>query len=70
MSTFGAAVRARRLELGMTLQEVADYAGTTKSYVWELENRGKNVGLALAVKVAACLTTNVYGLLGVATPRR
>lgn len=34
----GERIRARRKELGMTLQEVADLAGTKKAYVWELEN--------------------------------
>lgn len=36
-NSFGANVRARRLELGMTLQEVADKVGCTPQYVHKVE---------------------------------
>ena len=70
MTTFGQAVRSRRIELGMTLQEVADQVQSSKSYIWEIENRDTNPSIYLAVKVAKCLKTNVYGLMGIATPNR
>jgi len=31
-------IKERRKYLGLTLQAVADLVGTSKSYVWELEN--------------------------------
>lgn len=68
--TFGNAVRERRLELGMTLQEVADEVQCSKSYIWEIEKTTTNPSVFLAVKLALCLKTNVYGLMGIATPNR
>jgi len=41
MTTFGQAVRHRRLELGMTLQDVADRMGCTHQYVSKIE-QGKH----------------------------
>ena len=38
-STFGARLRRLRKAKGLTLQQVADEAGCTKAYVWELEMR-------------------------------
>ena len=38
-STFGARLRRLREAKGLTLQQVADEAGCTKAYVWELEMR-------------------------------
>lgn len=70
MTTFGERVRERRLALGMTLQAVADKTDCSKSYVWEIENRDTSPSIYLAVKLALCLKTNVYGLMGIATPNR
>lgn len=35
----GEKLRALRKERGLTLEKLADLAGLSKSYVWELENR-------------------------------
>lgn len=40
---------------GFTLQEVADMAGTSKSYVWELEKGNENVSLQKAYAIASAL---------------
>jgi transcriptional regulator with XRE-family HTH domain len=37
--TFGRRIRARRKEMGLTLDQLAEAAGCSKSYVWELENK-------------------------------
>ena len=39
--TFGAKIRDRRQELRLTLENVAEMIGSTKSYVWELEKKKK-----------------------------
>ncbi len=39
-STFGARLRRLREAKGLTLQQVADAAGCTKAYIWELEMKG------------------------------
>lgn len=38
-SRLGEKLRALRKERGLTLEKLADLAGLSKSYVWELENR-------------------------------
>lgn len=37
--SFGDKVRSKRKELGLTLEELAEKLDTTKSYVWQLENK-------------------------------
>jgi len=37
--SFGKKIRDRRLELDLTLEEVAEKLGTKKNYVWQLENK-------------------------------
>jgi transcriptional regulator with XRE-family HTH domain len=37
--TFGQRIRARRKDLGLTLDQLAEAAGCSKSYIWELENK-------------------------------
>ena len=34
--TFGQRIRARRKDLGLTLDQLAEAAGCSKSYIWEL----------------------------------
>lgn len=36
---FGERLQARRKMLNLTLEQLATKAGTTKSYIWELENK-------------------------------
>jgi transcriptional regulator with XRE-family HTH domain len=37
--TFGQRIRKRRKEAGLTLDQLAEAAGCSKSYLWELENK-------------------------------
>lgn len=37
--SFGEKIRARRKELGFTLEQLAEKLDTTKNYVWQLENK-------------------------------
>lgn len=39
MATLGEKIRKRRQEKGLTLEQLGDMAGASKSYIWELENR-------------------------------
>lgn len=39
ISAIGSKIRNRRKELGLTLEELAMKADSSKSYIWELENR-------------------------------
>ena len=38
-SCLGHKIKARRKQLGMTLEQLADKSGCSKSYIWELENK-------------------------------
>jgi len=49
--TFGERIRDRRKELGLTLDQLAAASDSSKSYVWELEN--KNPPRPSAEKLAA-----------------
>jgi transcriptional regulator with XRE-family HTH domain len=37
--TFGEKLRSRRIAKGLTLEELANRIGSTKAYVWQLENK-------------------------------
>lgn len=56
---FGELVRRHRLRLKMTLQEVADRVGVSKSHVWMIEQGRADPGLGLAVDIAASLRLRI-----------
>jgi len=63
--TFGERIRDRRKELGLTLDQLAAASESSKSYVWELEN--KNPPRPSAEKLAAiakALQVTVDWLIG------
>lgn len=63
-------MRERRGQLGISLQEVADRAGVTKSHVWDLEQgRSKNPTIETAVNVAAALGVSLDYLTGLSTAK-
>jgi len=63
--TFGERLRSYRKSRGATLQQVADAAGCTKAYVWELEKRpDKNPTADRLNKIAKFLDVSVQDLLG------
>lgn len=39
VATFGAKIRELRKKAGLTLEQLAEMTGSSKSYVWELENK-------------------------------
>ncbi|MBR8248636.1 helix-turn-helix domain-containing protein [Burkholderia cenocepacia] len=56
----GELLKSRREALGMTLDDVADATGSSKSYVWELEaGRSYKMGLPLAARFAVALGLQV-----------
>ncbi len=59
----GANIRARRLQLRMTQQELADDLGTYDSYVSAIESGNKNVSLPRLADWAAALKTTAAALL-------
>lgn len=56
----GELIKSRREALGMTLDEVADASGCSKSYVWEVENhKGYKMSLLLAARLSVALGLQV-----------
>ena len=69
-SDFGKNLKARREKLQLTLEEVASEIGSTKSYLWELENKpNARPSADLAYRLATALGTTVGVLMG-ETPRK
>mgnify|MGYP000172587351 CR=1 FL=1 len=60
----GAIVRDLRACMGMTLDEVAERAGFSKSHVWELEKgRGRDVTVRAIRALARCFGVSVVTFL-------
>jgi predicted transcriptional regulator len=57
-STFGARVRARRVELGMSQEELGAAAGLHRTYIGSLERGERNVSLLNIVRVAEALAVD------------
>lgn len=63
--TFGARVRDRRRKAGLTLEQLAMKISSTKSHVWELENKPNiRPSAKLAYNLSVALGTTVDVLLG------
>ena len=60
---FGAAVRQRRLTLGLSQEALADDAGIDRSYMSSVERGGQNVGLVLAAQIARALEVSLADLM-------
>ena len=64
-ATFGERVLRLRSGLGLTLEALAELIESTKSYVWELENKPNiRPSAELVYKLAKALNTTVGILLG------
>lgn len=61
---FGAAVRRRRLQLGLSQEALAFGAGIDRSYMSSVERGGQNVGLVLAAQIARALKVKLVDLMG------
>lgn len=72
MSTTSETMAVRIVQLRhhrrMTLQELADAAGASKSWIWELEHgRASNITIDMAVKLARALGVSLDYLTGLST---
>ncbi|MBD8122893.1 helix-turn-helix transcriptional regulator [Pseudomonas lutea] len=64
-SSLGKKIGARRRELGMSLDRLAELTESSKSYLWELENRDKpNPSLDKLNSIALALNITPETLLG------
>lgn len=60
---FGARVRARRKELGMTQEKLADGCGLHWTYLGQIERGRRNIGLLNIIRIAAALGTTPAALV-------
>lgn len=68
-SPLGEKINARRRDLGMSLEQLAALTESSKSYLWELENRDKpNPSLDKVTKIAMALGLSPESLLGSSSP--
>lgn len=64
-SAFGARLRRLREAKGFTLQQVADAAGCTKAYIWELEKKpGQKPSAERVQAIAKFLEVTMADLMG------
>ena len=67
--TFGERLQNLRTGRDLTLEDLAEAIGSTKSYVWELENKPNiRPSAELVYKLAVALDTTVGVLMGEAAP--
>ena len=59
---FGFAVKARREELGLTQEDLAERAGIHRTYLSDIERGGRNVSLINIEKVAEALSMPISEL--------
>ncbi|HHW1804904.1 TPA: helix-turn-helix domain-containing protein [Pseudomonas aeruginosa] len=63
-SPLGKKINARRRELGISLERLAELTESSKSYLWELENRDKpNPSLDKVTRIASALNLTPEALL-------
>lgn len=60
----GSRIRVLRKKKGMTLEQLAERVGSSKSYMWEIENKGKSVSADRLMAIATALNTTTDFLLG------
>lgn len=63
---FGAAVREKRMALGLSQEALAHEAGIDRSYISSVERGGQNVGLVLAAQIARALEVKLADLIAAA----
>lgn len=68
MTTFNENMKKLRLMRRLTLREVADGVETAKSYIWEIENRGKNPSIDFLCRCAGFFGVTLDDLVGYGRP--
>ena len=63
-SRFGAAVKKRRYEIGISQEALAERAGLHRTYVADIERGSRNVALENIERLALALDTSISHLFG------
>ena len=65
ITPMGERIRALRLERGFTLEQLAQESGSSKSYIWELENKAPpRPSAEKLAAIASALGTTIDALIG------
>lgn len=70
LQRLGRRIRARRLELGMTQQELADSSGLHRTFIGFVERGERNLAILNLRLIATALRTPVEDLLASGSSRR
>ncbi len=62
-TTFGARIRKRRLELGLSQEALAEYASLHRTYIGAVERGERNISLNSILRIAAALDLDPGTLL-------
>lgn len=57
MLALGDVIRVRRMNMGMSQQELADIAGVHRTYISDIERGARNLTVTTVGKIAAALET-------------
>lgn len=63
LKTFGERVRHRRLELSISQEDLAEYAGIHRTHVSKIELGKSDVSLRVAYQIAKALQTSLNSLI-------
>ncbi len=70
LESFGNNVRARRNELGLSQEELADRAGIHRTYIGDVERGERNLSLANIYKISLALKIPMYTLFKKMEPNK
>ena len=59
MTKLPAFLRSRRESLGMSLEDVAQAVGSSKSYMYEIERGKSEPGFLMAIRLSVALQTSI-----------
>lgn len=66
LGKLGVAIRARRHQLGMSQEALADAAGVNRTHMGEVERGKRNVSFMSVLKIATAMDTTASALIAAA----
>lgn len=63
-AVLGERLKCARKNAGLTLQGLADIVGTSKSYIWGLEQGNSSPGFSIVCKICRATGANIEAMAG------